>query len=123
MRFLPAFVLLCAAAFAQIAERPPWIAPADAAARPNPLKDKPELASGGRKIFLRSCTTCHAAGPGQKGPDLSRPATQEETDGALFWKISSGNSRAGMPDYRSLPDGQRWQLVLYIRSLARRAME
>ena len=40
---------------------------------------------------------------------------QVQTDGALFWKISSGNTRAGMPTFSFLPEPQRWQLVLYLR--------
>lgn len=103
---------------AQSADRPEWKAPADAAARQNPLKDKPELAAGGKKIFSKSCAVCHDAGEKQKGPHLASDAVQGESDGALFWKISNGNSRSGMPAFSSLPDAQRWQLVLYIRSLA-----
>jgi hypothetical protein len=45
---------------------------------------------------------------------------QQETDGAIFWKISAGNSRPRMPGYSSIPEAQRWQLVLYIRSLGKR---
>lgn len=94
-----------------------WQAPAQASSRQNPLKEKPELAAGGQKLFQRNCAVCHAAGKDQKGPDLSSPAVQAEPDGALFWKMSNGNSRTGMPSFSSIPEAQRWQLVLYIRSL------
>jgi hypothetical protein len=50
-------------------------------------------------------------------PMLSR-RVQPETDGALFWKISSGDTRAGMPSFSYLPAPERWQLVLHLRSLA-----
>jgi hypothetical protein len=43
---------------------------------------------------------------------------EAETDGALFWKVSSGNSHSGMPAFSFLPELQRWQLVLHVRSLA-----
>ncbi|HYU78073.1 MAG TPA: hypothetical protein VEK56_03750 [Vicinamibacterales bacterium] len=36
---------------------------------------------------------------------------QAQGDGALFWKISSGNTRAGMPSFGFLPEAQRWQVV------------
>ncbi len=117
MKFSAIFVMLGAVCFAQTADRPRWTAPAGVATMQNPLRDRPGLATGGKKVFLKMCASCHASGPAQKGPDLSNQAVQLETDGAIFWKISTGNSRSGMPGYNSLPDGQRWQLVLYIRSL------
>ncbi len=120
MRHLAILALLPALSFAQTPDWPRWETPAGAAARENPLKGRPELAAGGKKVFLRMCAGCHEAGTTQRGRHLSIPAVQEETDGALFWKISTGNSRSGMPNFSALPDGQRWQLVLYIRTLARR---
>jgi mono/diheme cytochrome c family protein len=105
-------------ALAQSAGRPEWKVPDDAASKPSPLSNKPELAAGGKKIFAKSCAVCHDAGEKQKGPHLASAVVQSETDGALFWKISNGNSRTGMPTFSSLPDAQRWQLVVYIRSLA-----
>ena len=42
---------------------------------------------------------------------------QAQTDGALFWKIASGNTRRGMPTFSYLPEPQRWQLVLALRGL------
>lgn len=115
-------LMLAAFAFAQNAptqKQDKWEAPAEAAAKKNPLQSKPELAAGGKKVFDRLCKVCHDSGSvQQKGPHLDSPDVQANSDGALFWKISSGNSRSGMPNFSSLPDGQRWQLVLYIRSLA-----
>jgi len=40
---------------------------------------------------------------------------QPQTDGALFWKISSGDARAGMPSFSYSPAPERWQLVLHLR--------
>jgi mono/diheme cytochrome c family protein len=100
---------------------PQWQAPAAASQKENPLKAKPELAAGGEKIFGRTCVVCHGdakKGGNGKGPNLASEAVQRESDGALFWKMTNGNSRTGMPSFSSLPEGQRWQLVLYIRSLA-----
>jgi mono/diheme cytochrome c family protein len=104
---------------AQTADHPRWTAPPAASAKQNPLSDRPQLAAGGKKIFARLCARCHESGPDRKGPELSDAMVQNETDGALFWKISTGNSRSGMPGYSSLPEAQRWQIVLYIRSIAR----
>jgi mono/diheme cytochrome c family protein len=111
-------LMVCAGvALAESDARAEWKAPAEAAAKQNPLQEKPELAAGGKKIFVRTCAVCHDAGEKQKGPRLESDVVQRESDGALFWKISNGNSRSGMPTFSSLPDAQRWQLVLYIRSL------
>jgi mono/diheme cytochrome c family protein len=97
-----------------------WQAPADAAARKNPLSDKPELAAGGKKLFMRNCSQCHGTGTSgthNNAPVLASDKVLQDSDGALFWKITNGNTRTGMPSFSSLPDGQRWQLVLYIRTL------
>ena len=99
---------------------PEWRPPADAVARPNPLAGKPELAAGGRKLFLRHCAECHGDdGRGlKKAADLQLPVVQEQSDGALDWKLTNGNASRGMPSFSSLPEMQRWQIVLHLRSLA-----
>ena len=40
---------------------PNWRAPEEAMHRKNPLAARPELAAGGRKLFLRNCAECHGA--------------------------------------------------------------
>ena len=99
---------------------PSWVAPDRAASKPNPLADRPELASGGRKIFEQRCAQCHGddAEGTSRAPSLVSRRVQAETDGALFWKIGSGDTRAGMPSFSYLPAPERWQLVLHLRSLA-----
>lgn len=94
-----------------------WVAPPAAAAKTNPLADRPDAEAGGRKLFAKRCATCHGDGRGtSKGPDLTTADVQGQTDGELFWKISSGNTRTGMPAFSFLPESQRWQLVLHIRT-------
>ena len=101
-----------------------WTAPPRPAARPNPLAGRPETAAGGAKLFHSRCAGCHGAdGRGTaKGPDLMDPLVQAQTDGALFWKMSGGNTRSGMPAFSSLPELQRWQLVLHLRERAAAAV-
>jgi mono/diheme cytochrome c family protein len=98
-----------------------WRAPQSAVARQNPLSDRRELAAGGRKLFARNCAECHGSdGSGNEkkhSADLQLPIVQEQSDGALFWKISNGNTARGMPSWSKLPELQRWQLVLYVRTL------
>jgi mono/diheme cytochrome c family protein len=96
-----------------------WHAPEEAAARKNPLAEKPELAAGGRKLFKRNCVECHGdSGQGlKKAADLQLPVVQDQSDGALFWKITNGNPDRGMPSFSGIPELQRWQLVLHLRTL------
>src|SRR5947207_2789483 len=103
---------------AAIARDVAWVAPAEAAARANPLAGRTDVAAGGRKIFGQRCAECHGADARgtDRAPDLTASDVQEQSDGALFWKISSGNTRTGMPSFSFLPEAQRWQLVLSLRA-------
>jgi mono/diheme cytochrome c family protein len=98
---------------------PKWIAPADAVDRKNPLAERPELSSGGKKLFHRNCVECHGhTGEGlKKAADLQLPVVQNQSDGALYWKITNGNPDRGMPSFSGLPELQRWQIVMYLRTL------
>lgn len=94
-----------------------WLAPTAVVERANPLAGRSDTVTGGRKIYQQRCAACHGEdGHGsQKAPDLTQNVVQAQSDGALFWKISSGNSRQGMPSFSFLPEPQRWQLVQYLR--------
>jgi mono/diheme cytochrome c family protein len=102
-----------------------WHAPQNSAARENPLKENSEVTKGGRKLFSRNCAECHGEqGLGsERAPGLHLGIVQGQTDGALFWKITNGNPGRGMPSWSRLPEGQRWQLVLFLRTLARTPSE
>jgi mono/diheme cytochrome c family protein len=99
---------------------PSWTAPEKDAERKNPLASKPELAAGGQRVFNRTCASCHGDAEHRatsKAPDLASEAVQAQSDGAIFWKITNGNTKKAMPSWGSIPEPQRWQLVLYVRSL------
>lgn len=98
---------------------PNWRSPTEAAEKANPLAAKPHLTAGGKKLFAHNCAECHGhSGEGlKKAADLQLPIVQDQTDGALFWKITNGNPDRGMPSWSKLPELQRWQLVLYLRTL------
>ncbi len=94
-------------------------APRKAAARPNPLATDPEAVAAGAKLFDLHCAECHGAMAegGKKAPSLLALAVQQATPGAIFWLLTNGVVRRGMPVWSKLPEPQRWQLVSYIKSL------
>jgi mono/diheme cytochrome c family protein len=96
-----------------------WQAPADAAAQPNPEKDNPAAARVGRKLFMHGCVTCHTedgSGKDSNGHNLRSSQTQDQSDGALFWKITHGNQTNGMPPFDSLSETERWEIVRFLRT-------
>jgi mono/diheme cytochrome c family protein len=100
---------------------PNWQPPPKAEHLHNPLAKNSSAAVAGGKLFLQNCAQCH--GPSGKGidnsPDLTRFEVQVQTDGALFWKITNGNLDRGMPSFSGLPRLERWQIVSYLRKLAK----
>ena len=95
-------------------------APAKAASRQNPLESDPEAVAAGAKLFQLHCAECHGtnADGGKKGPSLRAEEVQQVTPGTLFWVLTNGVVRKGMPVWSRLPEPQRWQLVSYIKSLS-----
>jgi mono/diheme cytochrome c family protein len=93
--------------------------PDEARAQANPLEHDTAAPVAGRKLYDRHCADCHGATAegGRKGPSLFVPEIQDASDGALFWVITNGNVRAGMPVWSKLPEPQRWQITSYLKSL------
>lgn len=96
-----------------------WVAPADAAAKKNPLAGNTDALAGGKKLFMRHCVECHNEdGTGlQDAANLTLPSVQKQSDGSIFWKLTNGNVKAGMPPFARLSDTERWQIVSYVRAL------
>ena len=94
-------------------------APKKAAARRNPLERDPEAVAAGAKLFDQHCAECHGetAEGGRKGPSLRAREVQLATPGTLFWILTNGVVRRGMPVWSKLPEPQRWQIVTYVKSL------
>ena len=101
-------------AYAELAK-----APARDVARRNPLESDPDAVAAGGKLFAQHCAECHGdmASGGKKAPSLRVDQIQQATPGALFWLLTNGVVRRGMPVWSKLPEPQRWQLVSYIKSL------
>ena len=122
---LLSFIFCCSHAFSQSRKFP---SPPAADAIANPVKGVAAATAEGKKTYTQYCVPCHGAkgkGDGIAAPGLSKPPAdhtsdfvQTQTDGAIFWIISQGNSP--MPSYKTtLTDMQRWQLVNFIRTLAK----
>jgi mono/diheme cytochrome c family protein len=105
-----------------------WSAPKEADNVKNPLAGNTEILQYAKVIYTTYCGPCHgskgkgdgiaAAGLAKKPADHSSDYVQNQTDGALYWMISTG--RNPMPTYKTLlTDNQRWELVTYIRTLAK----
>ena len=102
-----------------------WTAPAAEKAKKNPVAREAGLPEG-KKVFDLNCSMCHGPAGRGDGPasaalapkprDLTSKAVESETDGELFWKISTG--RGPMPPWQMLPEKDRWSVVHYIRALA-----
>ena len=94
--------------------------PAKARTRANPLASDRDAIAAGKKLFGMRCAECHGerAEGGKKAPSLRIRQVQDATAGEMFWILSNGIIRQGMPDWSKLPEAQRWQIVTYIKSLA-----
>ena len=102
----------------------------------NPVLDSPEIQREARLHFADHCAICHGndgrgdtpIGEGlyPKPPDLRLAATQNLSDGELYWIIENGVRFTGMPAFSSNQhngagnhgNGQdSWKLVHFIRHL------
>ncbi len=95
-------------------------APRKSVSRRNPLETDPDAVAAGGKLFAMHCAECHGemAQGGKKAPSLLAPEVQQAAPGALFWLLTNGVVRHGMPVWSKLPEPQRWQLVSFIKSLS-----
>lgn len=93
-------------------------APEKARSKRNPLEKDPDAIAAGRILFEQRCAECHGNNAdGKKGPSLRAPEIQNAEPGAIFWVLTNGVVRKGMPVWSKLPEPQRWQLVSFIKSL------
>jgi mono/diheme cytochrome c family protein len=96
----------------------------------NPVPKSAEAVAGGMAHFADHCAVCHANdGSGQtemgrglypKAPDMRLDATQQLSDGELFYIIEHGIRFTGMPGWRNGTEAgeqSSWQLVHFMRHL------
>ena len=103
-----------------------WKVPERAAKKQNPIPADANSIAVGKTVYTKECFSCHGTtgkgdGPAakdlEKSPgDLSNPKLWDQTDGALFWKITTG--RKPMASYEKLlTEEQRWNAINYVRTL------
>jgi mono/diheme cytochrome c family protein len=87
--------------------------------RKNPFEGDTQAVAAGGKLFEQHCAECHGkkAGGARQGPSLLREEVQQSTPGTLFWVLTNGVVRRGMPVWSKLPEQERWQLVTFLKSL------
>lgn len=92
--------------------------PEKARARRNPLESDTDAIAAGGKLFEQHCAECHGlkAEGTKKAPSLLRPEVQQASPGAIFWILTNGVVRHGMPVWSKLPEPQRWQIVAFLIS-------
>ena len=105
-----------------------WDAPLSAKQTKNPISVSESSLAAGRRIYVKRCVNCHGKDGNGDGPDaidlglhpakFSDPRMREESDGALFWKITHG--KKPMPAYGSrLSPAERWSVINYLRTLVK----
>jgi len=133
------FAILTLAGFAgsRIPQDKPQEAPAadskvppEYASKSNPTKPTPAGLEEARRIFGYDCEMCHGKDGSGKGDlagemkldmhDWRSPATLEKySDGELFYIITKGKGKM-VPEGDRVKDEVRWQMVNYVRSLAKK---
>ena len=97
----------------------------------NPVKSSPEVLAAAMEHYADHCATCHGNdGSGRtlvgrglypKPPDMTLPATQQLSDGELYYVIENGVRLTGMPAFGenagNEEDTESWALVNFIRHL------
>lgn len=104
--------------------------PSDLKDAKNPLPLTPEILAEGRAHFADHCAGCHGNdGKGQtsmgpkfypKVPDMTKEATQSQSDGALFATIENGIRLTAMPAFGNGTAESAygsWGLVHFVRHL------
>src|SRR5712692_2963649 len=101
-----------------------FLAQEDKAPAKNPVAGNSQAIESGRVMFRMYCAGCHGlhATGGRSGPDLTRGTfAGGDSDADVYRVVSAGVPGSEMPGFGGrLEDNERWQLIAYVRTLARR---
>ena len=112
------------------ASSPIYTIPVDTAKRENPVKPTEESLARGKKQYGYDCAMCHGKngdGKGEVATDMKLRMNDEtnpdllkgRTDGELFYIIQKGKDQMP-PEGTRVKDETIWDMVNYIRSLAKK---
>ena len=110
-----------------VAQDSTWEVPDEAKAVENPVEATAETVTAGGALFKKHCTMCHGEAGKGDGPatqfikpapaDISTAEAKERmSDGEIFYKITNGK-RPMPPMTRKMNETERWQVVLFVRTL------
>jgi mono/diheme cytochrome c family protein len=116
---------ICLVGFSQKPAK--WAAPDKYKTTKNPSAGDASSVSTGKDLYAKHCKSCHgkdglgdgpkAATLGTSCSDFTTKDFQAQSDGEIFYKVSTGRDK--MPSFsKTLPeDADRWALVNYLRKL------
>ncbi len=113
------FSMLCCFVTLRAADTNFHNAPESARETKNPYEGQKAAALAGKTLYARNCLSCHGkAGQGVGNvPSLVDGKIESVTSGEVFWFVSKGDKKDGMPSWAFLPAQQRWQVVTFVKSL------
>jgi mono/diheme cytochrome c family protein len=124
--FAGALIFSMTTGFKSLPDKKPWPVPDADKNKVNPVKSDASSISDGKALWSLHCKSCHGAkgmGDGPKAAqlktepgDFTKAETQAQTDGSLFYKISTG--RDDMPGFKKkIPENDDiWSLVNFMRT-------
>ena len=132
---VPAVLLLTPVLMSQQAPSQPKVTtysaiPVEATRQPNPVKATPESIARAKRWWNMDCVMCHGKEGNGKGEtaqemklnivDFTDPATlKDRTDGEIFYIIKNGHQDMP-PEGPRVKTEENWDLVNYVRSLAKK---
>ena len=120
-------MIIMTLAFRPFTQDKPWPVPDKFKNMKNPVAADAASIAAGKALWSTHCKSCHGAkglGDGSKAAqlktepgDFSAAGMQNQTDGALMYKVSEG--RDDMPGFKKkIPDeDDMWNLVNFMRTL------
>jgi mono/diheme cytochrome c family protein len=100
----------------------PWVVPSDWNVKLSSTPFTDQNRKTGAELYLTNCKSCHGD-PGKNNviqlvpppPDPSSVLMQQNSDGALHYKISEG--RVTMPSFKNIVNSADiWNIIAYLRS-------
>lgn len=88
----------------------------------------PEARQAGRRLFLEHCAICHGEKADGRGVQVHPPTLAADftdrswrarvTPRQVYYRIREGVHDTPMPSWRTLPEGELWDLTSYVLSVS-----